>query len=253
MRQRRRRVSGPASAGPRGVAPLALASALAAWLLAPDVALAASTITIRTQDNVPLAATLYEPSSGPGPVVVLVHMHLRTRRDWDAVGERLASNGIAALALDLRGHGDSGVGRFDTTTFTGAVADVRAAVLYLKVRRDLVNGGIGIAGASVGANLAVLEAAGDPVVRSLALLSPGMDYRGLRIEAAVRSFGARPALVVASAEDYYAMRSARLIAGLGPGTREIQQVEGAGHGTVMLERRPDLVEALVDWFRRTLL
>jgi len=59
--------------------------------------------------------------------------------------------------------------------------------------------------------------------------------------------------VVASAEDYYAMRSARLIAGLGPGTREIQQVEGAGHGTVMLERRPDLVDTLVDWFRRTLL
>jgi len=139
---------------------------------------------------VPLAATLYEPSSGPGPGVVLVHMHLRTRRDWDAVGERLASNGIAALALDLRGHGDSGVGRFDTTTFTGAVADVRAAVLYLKVRRDLVNGGIGIAGASVGANLAVLEAAAIPSSQPGAPVARHGLPR-LRIEAAVRSFGAR--------------------------------------------------------------
>ena len=240
--------------GPRRLARLALAAwTLAAWLGAPAPAAAQSTITIRTQDNVPLAATLYEPSQRPGPGVVLVHMHLRTRRDWEAVGGRLASNGIAALAIDLRGHGDSGAGRFDTTSFTGALADVRAAVRYLMVRRDLVNGRIGVAGASVGANLAVLEAADDPVVRSLALLSPGMDYRGLRIEAAVRAYGSRPALVVASAEDYYAVRSARQIAGLGPGTREFQQLEIAGHGTVMLERRPDLVDALVDWFRRTLL
>ena len=62
----------------------------------------------------------------------------------------------------------------------------------------------GLAGASIGANLAVLAAADDPTVRSLALLSVGLDYRGLRLEAALKKFGARPALLVASQEDPYA-------------------------------------------------
>jgi hypothetical protein len=39
----------------------------------------------------------------------------------------------------------------------------------------------------------------------------------------------------------------------GDGLRDLRLVTGAGHGTVMLTRQPDLVGLLVDWFRRTLL
>ena len=47
---------------------------------------------------------------------------------------------------------------------------------------------IGLAGASIGANLALLDAADDPGVMSVALLSPGIDYRGLRTEAAMKKY-----------------------------------------------------------------
>jgi len=40
---------------------------------------------------------------------------------------------------------------------------------------------------------------------------------------------------------------------MGDGPRELRVLSGAGHGTVMLGRDPDLVSALVDWFLRTLL
>jgi hypothetical protein len=63
-------------------------------------------VTIRTDDGVSLAATWYEPDTR-SPAVILVHMLHKTRRDWDAVGSRMASEGIGALALDLRGHGES--------------------------------------------------------------------------------------------------------------------------------------------------
>ena len=65
----------------------------------------------------------------------------------------------------------------------------------LRERPEVAADSIGIAGASIGANLAVLDAADDPGVRSIALLSPGLDYRGLRIEAAMKKYGARPALL----------------------------------------------------------
>ena len=95
------------------------------------------------------------------------------------------------------------------------MADVKAARAFLATRREVVPNRIGIAGASIGANLAILFAAGDPTVRSLVLLSPGIDYRGLRPEAAMKKYGDRPALLVASQEDNYSTNSARQLAQVG--------------------------------------
>jgi dienelactone hydrolase len=210
-------------------------------------------VTFRADDGVMLTATWYEPPARPGPAVILVHMLHRSRRDWDAFASRLASEGIGALALDLRGHGDSQAwGTGDPPDYSSLVLDVRAARHFLAARADVQQARIGIAGASLGANLAVLEAAGDPAIASLALLSPSLDYRGLRIEAASRKL-ARPVLLIASDDDPYALRSAHELQKAGGGTRELLVPSHAGHGTTMLGRDGDLSRALVDWFHRTLL
>jgi len=214
----------------------------------------AQRVSFRTEDGVTIAATWYEPSSRPGPAVILVHMLQRSRRDWEALASRLASSGIGALAIDLRGHGESFYGRSadETADYSAMVQDVRAARRFLAARSDVLPARIGIAGASIGANLAVLEAAGDSAIASIALLSPSLDYRGLRIEAAVRKYGKRPMLLVASDDDPYAGRSAVDLQKAGGGPRELMTLSGAGHGTNMLGRAWELPQALVDWFRRTL-
>jgi len=43
------------------------------------------------------------------------------------------------------------------------------------------------------------------------LLSPGLDYRGLRTEAAIKKFGGRAALLVSSTKDPYAWRSVKTL------------------------------------------
>jgi pimeloyl-ACP methyl ester carboxylesterase len=214
------------------------------------------TVTFRTDDGVTIAATLYEGTRHPAPAVILLHMLTRSRDDWQTVATRLADAGIQALALDFRGHGGS-----SPAPPTGAEADwsrlaldVKASRAFLASRPDLVQTAqIGIAGASMGANVAIIAAAADPSIRSLALLSPSLDYRSLRAEAPMRKYGARPALLVAGTNDAYAMRSAKALAALGGGTREIKTLDDAGHGTNMLNHDPDLARALVDWFLRTLL
>lgn len=214
----------------------------------------AQRVSFRTEDGVTIAGTWYEPSSRPAPAVILVHMLQRSRRDWENLASRLASAGIGALAIDLRGHGESFYGRSadETADFSAMVQDLRAARRYLAARADVVPNRIGIAGASIGANLAVLEAAGDTAIASIALLSPSLDYRGLRIEAAVRKYGKRPMLLVASDDDPYAGRSALDLQKAGGGPRDLLILAGAGHGTNMLGRAWELPQALVDWFRRTL-
>jgi dienelactone hydrolase len=211
-------------------------------LLATDAA-AQRRVTFRAEDGAALNGAYYEPSRRPAPGIVLLPMLRRSHTDWDAVASQLADAGFAVLAIDYR-SGDE----------LGAYAlDVRAAKAFLRERPEVAPGSIGLAGASIGANLAVLDAAEDPGVVSIALLSPGLDYRGLRTEAAMKKYGARSALLAGSTKDPYTARSIRHLTTIGPGLREVRLTDAVAHGTMLLAREGDLVSALVDWFKRTLL
>lgn len=205
-------------------------------------------MSFRADDGRTLNALVFEPSQRPSPAAVLVPMLGRPKDDWDGVAQRLADAGVMALAIDLPGTSDPG----DSKILSGWSSDVHAAVTYLMSRPDVRVGGIGIAGASLGASFAAIVAAANPSVRSIALISPALDYRGVRIEAAMKQYGARPALLVASANDPYAARTVRELSKDASGNREMHLSEAAAHGTVLLARDPDLVKTVVDWFQRTL-
>jgi dienelactone hydrolase len=221
---------------------------VALWMLAPATRAAGRVVTFRAGDGRTIDAWLTEAGPRPAPAVVLVPMLGRSKDDWQAVADRFADGGITAMAIDLPGLGFPG----DADSLAAWHADVTAAVGYLSGRADVRATSIGVAGASLGASLAAIAAAADSRVRSLALVSPSLDYRGVRIEAAMRQYGARPALLMASARDPYAARSARELAGGASGIREMLWSETTAHGTVLLSRDPDLVGALLEWFRRTL-
>jgi pimeloyl-ACP methyl ester carboxylesterase len=206
-------------------------------------------LTLRTDDGVSIAATWYDAPQRPAPAVILVHMLTRSRRDWERVAPTLAAEGVGALTIDLRGHGESSG---DSGDVTAMLKDITAAKRFLTGRPDVVHARMGIAGASLGANLAVLAAADDPAVGSLVLLSPSLEYRGLRIEAPLRKYGKRPALLVAGDDDGYALRTVRELAKGSGGIRELLVLPGAGHGTNMFTHAPELPGQLVGWFRRTL-
>ena len=108
------------------------------------------------------------------------------------------------------------------------------------------------AGASLGGSLAALAAAADASIRAIALVSPSLDYRGVRIEAAMKAYGGRPALLLTSAHDPYAARSTRELAQGAPGPRDIRWSETQAHGTVLLARDAELVRSMVEWFQAML-
>jgi dienelactone hydrolase len=172
----------------------------------------------------------------------------RSKDDWQAVAERLATANVTSLAVDLPGSAIPD----EAAALAAWQSDVRSAVDFLAGSPGVRPGAIGLVGASLGANLAVLAAAGDPRVRSIVLVSPTLDYRGVRIETPLRQYGGRPALLVASLKDAYSARSVRELVKEAPGVRETRWAETPAHGTVLLAREPDLVQALVEWFQRTL-
>jgi len=223
--------------------------------VSPALAAEPQTVTFLARDGVQISGVLHVPEKRPAPAVVLLPMLGRTHRDWDGAAVRFVEAGIAVLAVDFRQIPSADTESADSagSPYKSLVLDAEAARAYLAARPEVNSGRIGMAGASLGANVAVLAAGNDPTVRSLALLSVSLDYRGLKLEQALKRFASRPALLVASSEDPFALRSARQAVTMGEGPRELRVLSGAGHGSVMLSREPDLATALVDWFIRTLL
>jgi alpha-beta hydrolase superfamily lysophospholipase len=232
---------------------LVLASALLALL--PDAAArAATTVTFRADDGVPLSAVWHAPSQ-PAPAILLVHSYLRTHADWDPVAGPLHDAGFAVLVLDLRGHGAS-AGSVGAASFQAFPRDVKAALAWLERQPLVMATRIGIGGLGLGATLAVIAAGADPAVHSLALVSPAAEFRGLRADAAMRTFAGRSgaALLAAGTLDPYGARTARQYAEVTPGVRELRLFDGtSANGRALLQVHPELGPALVDWFRRTLL
>jgi len=208
-------------------------------------------VMLASLDGTSLAAQLYEAAGRPAPAVVLVHMLSRTKADWDTLAQELERRGITALAIDLRGHGASS-GAADT--LGPMVQDVRAAVQWLAARPGVRPDAVGVVGASLGANLALLAAVEQPVVRVVAAVSPSLDYRGLRAGADVmRKLGDRGVWLAASTEDPYALRTLKELTESTTVPRDQQLSTVAAHGSQLLAADPVLARALVDWLHQRLL
>lgn len=106
--------------------------------------------------------------------VLLLHGGGQTRHAWRRAGERLASSGFHAIALDLRGHGDSAWAPDGDYSLDAMVADVAAVVATLEARPALV-------GASLGGTVGLVAAGrDDPLCSTLVLVDivPRVEREG---------------------------------------------------------------------------
>lgn len=206
-------------------------------------------VDMLTNDDVRLVGTYWSPETDRRvPAIILLHMLDRNRGDWSPLAQRLQAEGYAVLAIDFRGHGDT-EGERD---FSKMKRDVATAFTWL-VRRPVVDmDRIGVVGASIGANIGLNFAESQRTVRTVVLLSPGLDYRGVTTEDAIVGYGARPLLIVASSEDTYAADSSTRLDGLAQGKHLLQMYDGAGHGTDMLSANVGLTDFLLSWLQETL-
>jgi pimeloyl-ACP methyl ester carboxylesterase len=78
-----------------------------------------------------------------GSVVLLLHGGGQTRHSWKRTGERLAASGRTAVALDARGHGDSGWHPSQDYSLDGFVSDLIEFVATLERPPVLVGASLG--------------------------------------------------------------------------------------------------------------
>lgn len=104
----------------------------------------ADRICLSGVDEIPLVADSL--GAGRRGVVLLAHGAGQTRRAWAGTASRLAAEGWRAVALDLRGHGDSGWaadGNYRLERFAGDLARAGKALSTDTRRPHLVGASLG--------------------------------------------------------------------------------------------------------------
>jgi alpha-beta hydrolase superfamily lysophospholipase len=200
-----------------------------------------------------------------------------TKESYVKLAEELQRRGVASLAIDFRGHGESDGGPNGYEQFTDVEQqakrrDVHAATrwMYRTVARidsfqdlaksvapevndsQLFQGRFVIVGASIGANLAFDSFVnGEFGLRYAVLLSPGINYHGIVTEPTAERVAAvsyQSALLAAGgADDAYSTASVQKLAKILGDRATVRTFAQAGHGTTMFEREPIFLTEVADW------
>lgn len=216
----------------------------------PEPELAESTIDgvreeIEASDGVNLVGTFYSPGNipPPWPGAILLHMLWGDRTSWDDYARQLASAGYAVFALDMRGHGETG----GAVNWDLAENDIQRVWDNLSTKANIDPERMALVGASIGANMALVAGANESEVRTVVLLSPGLDYGGVKTEAAMVEYGDRPVLIAASEDDTYSANSSYNLEENAQGEVRLVVYQDAGHGIHMLAGDTGFGELIIEW------
>lgn len=155
---------------------------------------AAGTLSLPAGEG-PHPAVLLLSGSGPQDRDGTIHGH----RPLKVLAEHLARRGIAVLRTDDRGVGES-TGDFSVCTIEDFASDARAALAFLRTRREIDARRIGVVGASEGGLVAGLAAVDGGAAFVATLGTPGLRgdrFLVLQQEASMKAEGVAEAIVKA--------------------------------------------------------
>lgn len=234
-------------------------------------------VSFATPDGVVIEASYWKAGDPAAPTVVFAHQARSDRWEWEPFVRELRARapGIAALALDLRGHGESvragdralawrrfspgdhpGVARW-----AGATVDVQAAIAFLRARVEgSTPRAIGLVGSSIGATSVIRAAAADGVegpgrVAAVVVVSPGMSYFSVPIKDALQTLKVRkfPVLAIAARDDsgdcVGAIDAMRAV--MGELLQPVIYSEG-GHGVGVARTHGEVVPLVVQYLKTQL-
>lgn len=210
-------------------------------------------VEFTTADDIKIVGDYYAPNQESSRGAALLHMMPADRKSWQEFAEKLSAGGYHVLAIDLRGHGESGGGdyhNFSDKDHQASIQDVQGAVKYLE-KHGVTE--IMLGGASIGANLTVQFMAANQNIPKGFALSAGLDYYDVRaIDESSKLSPSQNILFVGSyddggkssnncgkmAEELYAAATAK---------KEKIIFETGGHGTRLFASHPDLMDQIINF------
>ena len=212
---------------------------------------ATQVVDIKAAAGVTLKAS-YFPARRPGPAILLLHACNKDRSSWTHLATDAAAKGFHVLALDFRGFGESGGPRLTQGPEQQSAidlyfpGDVDAAFAWLTSQSQVDKTRIGAAGASCGVNQAVQLAGRHPEVKTVVLLSGGINPPARLY---LRDAPSVPVLAAASHGDGGVVDQMRWALGWSRNPQnKFVEYKAAGHGTDMFAAEKGLEPIVLEWF-----
>ncbi len=215
-------------------------------------------IFLKTKDGVKIATDLYDVEKPIG-WLILSHMMPATKESYEDLAIKLQNAGYENIAIDLRGHGKSDGGpkgffNFLDEDHQKSILDIQAAVDYLIKERNATPDKISLIGASIGANLSLQYIIENSKFQTAILLSPGLNYRGIKTEPFTIKIKPDQKVFLISAKDDNVPQNAEQTKKLYDliyenKNKKIQIYETGGHGTDILKNQPNLYNLIIQFIK----
>lgn len=189
------------------------------------------------------------------PVVLLLHALGKDRDGMVDLADALAGAGMAALAIDLRGHGasqmTSSMEVFSYAVARGAklrqlVDDQRQVLAHLSGHPRLNLGRLGLVGIAEGGQVASALAGRLPEVKGLVIVDPVAPAPGFHPDRDLGSYGQRPALIICSAVPRSKVQ-ADVLVNYGTGERQVFCTDTYESGDDLIMPPSPAVEEIAQW------
>lgn len=219
-------------------------------------------VQLPAADELILVGDYYALPDIQAPTVLLLHGLEASRNDWAALIQPLSTAGYNVLAVDLRGHGETG-GEKD---WEAAVGDVQTWLDWLREQPGVQASGISIIGADLSSSLAMIGCGSDSECVTAIALAPVAIGCGSRdcsqeiegVEEAVLGYldealistlsnSSRNILLLSGREDNNSIESIKQMRSLVP-DQIATAAAGFGRAMELLSAtRSSAVKAIVEW------
>jgi pimeloyl-ACP methyl ester carboxylesterase len=199
------------------------------------------TVTTTATDEKTLVGDLYLLDTAR-PTVLLLHQLYTDRHSWEPdVIPALLTAGYNALAVDVRGHGQTG-GFVD---WDKAIQDTQVWIDWLRANNL---GAVVLMGSSMGSSLALVGCGNDPQCLGAIAISPGWNYYEVNVKQTFAALlGARPVLIVYADHDYWPSVGVPLMLEVATGDVQVVTYPGNAHGMDLFRSEEALLLTIKEW------
>ncbi len=199
------------------------------------------------------------------PLVILLHQLALSSANWGEFPGDLNYAGMAVLRFDHRGFGKSlfdlkqnqprplnNQYASDKFKMPGDVGTVMRRV-FAEHADKIDTSRVGVIGAELGGTVGLCFALNEPLVRYVAVISPGMEHLEYRIAPALREFGDRPLLLAYADQDLYAKETVSLLVDIIPRHLDVMTLKSIYPGQRLVNSSGELRLRLIEDVKRYLL
>lgn len=188
----------------------------------------------------------YSPPFSGAPTVIICHEWGGSSDDWHDIAVSLKKLGFGVIVYNQKGHGEDEIPYYLLADWQIETMgkDLEVALDYA-VKNSGEN--VYVIGAGIGANIAMNVASADPRVKKLVAVSPGLNYRGIKLEKKMTATLAGRLMLIASQEDAYSVRTINLFTSNSDKPADVKFYSNSGRGVWIFKRQPESLATVARW------